>query len=203
MSIIQIIDRRDILGETVTAYGTPENPLFDPAEVAEWLDYRKDNISHMLAAVDEDEKVLTSVPTIASGDGYESKKQGNLRTKRWFLTEHGLHETLMLSKKPQAIEFKKRIKQMLRELRLHGMTATTTFLELSLADPEYAARLLMKLHAERQARQEPDTQVKAQQDAAACQPLVTGGEFDTGRIGNRISSRPADYQPFHLAKGRK
>jgi len=115
---------RDILGKTVTAFGTVENPLFDPAEVAEWLEYRKDNISHMLSAVAEDEKVLIEVQTTASSQRYESKKHGNLRTKRWFLTEYGLYETLMLSRKPQAKEFKKGVKQLLHDLRT-GKTQIT------------------------------------------------------------------------------
>jgi len=108
---------RDILGKTVTVFGTAENPLFDPVEVAEWLEYRKDNISHMLSAIAEDEKVLIDIQTIDSSHRYESKKHGNLRTKRWFLTEYGLYETLMLSRKPQAKEFKNGVKKLLHDLR--------------------------------------------------------------------------------------
>ena len=108
---------RDILGKTVTAYGTVENPLFDPVEVAEWLEYRKDNISHMLSAIAEDEKVLIDIQTIDSSHRYESKKQGNLRTKRWFLKEFGVYETLMLSRKPRAKEFKAGVKNLLRDIR--------------------------------------------------------------------------------------
>jgi len=118
------IGSRDILGKTVTVFGTAENPLFDPAIVAEWLEYRKDNVSHMLSAVSEDEKVLIDVQTIASPDRYESKKHGNLRTKRWFLTEYGLYETLMLSRKPQAKEFKKGVKKLLHDLRTGKLQLT-------------------------------------------------------------------------------
>jgi len=111
------IGSRVILGKTVAAYGTVENPLFDPADIAECLNYNKSNISKMIANVAEDEKVLLEQPTVDSYNSYESKKQGNLRTKRWFFTEFGLYETLMRSKKPQAMEFKKGVKQLLHDLR--------------------------------------------------------------------------------------
>jgi len=55
------------------------------------------------------------VPHAAIFNGYP--QQGNLRTKRWFLTEFGLYETLMLSKKPQAKEFKRAVKKLLRNIR--------------------------------------------------------------------------------------
>ena len=113
---------RDILGKTVTAYGTVENPLFDPAIVAEAIDYSMDgngyyNISQMLESVDDDEKVLVEAPTVDWVDCTQSKKQGNLRTKRWFLKEFGVYETLMLSRKPRAKEFKAGVKNLLRDIR--------------------------------------------------------------------------------------
>ena len=132
---------RNILGKTVTAYGTVENPIFDPADVAQWLDYRKDNISHMLSAVDDDEKVLVEAPTVDSLDGYESKNQGNLRTKRWFLTEFGLYETLMLSKKPQAKRFKTEVKKLLHDLR-------TGKVQVSYPSLDYLTRRLEAVEAE-------------------------------------------------------
>ncbi|MGC4387357.1 BRO family protein, partial [Streptococcus suis] len=38
----------------------------------------------------------------------------------WFLTEHGLYEVLMRSSKPLAKEFRKYVKQVLKEIRLNG-----------------------------------------------------------------------------------
>ena len=141
---LSIIGSRDILGKTVNAYGDFENPLFDPAEVAEWLDYRKDNISHMLADVDENEKVLIEVPTVDSSNGYESKKQVNLRTKRWFLKEFGLYETLMLSKKPQAKEFKKGVKALLHDLRTGKAKLAPQSLEQQVANGLIAANQIIQ-----------------------------------------------------------
>ena len=85
---------QDILDKTVFAFGTVENPLFDPAVVAEAIDYNKDgkgffNISQMLESVDEGEKMLIEAPIVDSVDCTQSKNVGNLRRKKWFLTEGG------------------------------------------------------------------------------------------------------------------
>jgi len=116
------IGSREILGKTVTAFGTVENPLFDPAIIAEAIDYNKDSrgmydVSKMLATVDDDEKVLVEVPAVESEQSSDSKKQGNLRRKKWFLTEGGLYEVLFLSRKPLAREFKRQVKRLLRDVR--------------------------------------------------------------------------------------
>lgn len=54
----------------------------------------------MLANVDEDEKTTRKI--IPTGSNYQAEA--------WFLTENGLYEVLMLSRKPKARQFKIRIK---------------------------------------------------------------------------------------------
>ena len=54
----------------------------------------------MLANVDENEKTTRKI--IPTGSNYQ--------TEAWFLTENGLYEVLMLSRKPKARQFKIRIK---------------------------------------------------------------------------------------------
>lgn len=41
-------------------------------------------------------------------------------TEYWFLTEDGLYEVLMQSRKPKAKEFKKEVKKILKSIRKHG-----------------------------------------------------------------------------------
>ena len=41
----------------------------------------------------------------------------------YFLTEEGLYEVLMQSRKPIAKEFKKQVKIILKDIRKHGMYA--------------------------------------------------------------------------------
>lgn len=68
----------------------------------------------MLQSVDEDEKIKILNP--ANNDG--RVLQAN--TEYWFLTEDGLYEVLMQSRKPKAKEFKKEVKKILKSIRKTG-----------------------------------------------------------------------------------
>ena len=102
-----------MLGRQFTVYGIAENPLFLAKDVAECIDYAKRsngsyNTTMMLQSVDEEEKVANIVDTLG----------GNQQV--WFLTEDGLYEVLMQSRKPIAKQFKKGVKQILHEVRTTG-----------------------------------------------------------------------------------
>lgn len=103
---LEIIKQQNVLGRDFKVYGTPENPLFLAKDVAEWIEHT--DVSMMLKKVDEDEKVTNIVCTLG----------GNQRA--WFLTEDGLYEVLMQSRKPIAKAFKKEVKKILKEIRLTG-----------------------------------------------------------------------------------
>lgn len=90
-----IIYERNLFGKHFRIYGTKENPLFLAKDVAEWIEHS--DVSMMLKKVDEDEKVTNIVCTLG----------GNQRA--WFLTENGLYEVLMQSRKPIAKELKKEV----------------------------------------------------------------------------------------------
>ena len=105
MSVLQVIEQREILGKQLTMYGNFENPLFLAKEVAEWIDYDLSSINKMLNSVDEDEKVRNIVPTLGGNQ------------EAWFLTEDGLYEVLMQSRKPIAKQFKKEVKTLLKNIR--------------------------------------------------------------------------------------
>ena len=107
MSVLQVIEQREILGKQLTMYGDFENPLFLAKEVANWIDYSESNVSKLVAMVDEDEKTTRTI--ITSGSNYQ--------TEAWFLTEDGLYEVLMQSRKPIAKQFKKEVKVLLRNIR--------------------------------------------------------------------------------------
>lgn len=115
MNNLQIIDQRNLLGKEFKVYGDFQNPLFLAKDVAEWIGYQKTsegyyNTSKMLNTVDEDEKV-----TIPNKDSGGSKL---------FLTEDGLYEVLMQSRKPIAKKFKKEVKKILKSIRMNGMYIT-------------------------------------------------------------------------------
>ncbi|PRD08230.1 hypothetical protein CQ058_21480 [Bacillus sp. MYb56] len=66
--------------------GTKEEPFFLAKDVADWIDY-DGRTGQLLKTVDEDEKLTHTI--YASGQNREM----------WFLTEDGLHEVLMQSRK--------------------------------------------------------------------------------------------------------
>jgi len=100
---------QEILGKTVTAFGTVENPLFLAKEVAGWLEHSQTDV--MIRSIDNDEKIKTMVPPEQCSGGIQPN------TEYWFLTENGLYEVLFLSRKPEAKKFKAGVKKLLHDLR--------------------------------------------------------------------------------------
>lgn len=108
---MDILESIIIQGHDLDIYGTKEEPLFLAVDVARMIDYSVGHTSHMLNNVDPDEKILLSCrSTNASARGSASNK--------WFLTEYGLYEVLMQSRKPIARRFKSSVKRILKDIRL-------------------------------------------------------------------------------------
>lgn len=103
MQELKIINKQEVLGKEFKMYGTFEEPLFLAKNVAEWIEHS--DVSTMLRTVDQDEKLVQTL--FASGQGREM----------WFLTENGLYEVLMQSRKPIAKQFKAKVKEILKSLR--------------------------------------------------------------------------------------
>ena len=106
MNDLQVIYNQEVLGQEFKIYGTKEEPLFLAKDVANWIEHNKPN--EMIKNVDEDEKLKAIITH--SGQGREM----------WFLTENGLYEVLMQSRKPIAKQFKKQVKQILKQIRKTG-----------------------------------------------------------------------------------
>ena len=102
---LQVIDKRNILDHEVTTYGDLENPLFLAKDVANWIEHT--HTTRMLESVDDDEKLNGVI--FHAGQNREMT----------FLTEDGLYEVLMQSRKPIAKQFKKKVKKLLKDLRLN------------------------------------------------------------------------------------
>ena len=113
MNNLSIVNEQVVLEKNFKVYGDIENPLFLAKDVAEWIDYSKTgkgayDVSKMLKTVDDDEKTIRTI--------FVSEQKRDM----WFVTEDGLYEILMLSRKPIAKQFKKEVKKILKELRLNG-----------------------------------------------------------------------------------
>lgn len=104
--VIKVINEQVVLEKEFKVYGDLENPIFLAKDVANWIENK--NVSQMLKNIDEDEKGLYNVYTL-----------GGIQNT-WFLTEDGLYEALMLSRKPIAKQFKKEVKKILKQIRKTG-----------------------------------------------------------------------------------
>ena len=71
----------------------------------------------MLKTIDEDEKIKLLCEV---NNAYLTSKARDTQ-EMWFLTEDGLYEVLMQSRKPIAKQFKKQVKQILKDLRTGKM----------------------------------------------------------------------------------
>lgn len=103
---ITVLNKSELLGRQFTIYGTAEQPLFLAKDVAEMVSVN--NHRDLLSRVDDDEKVVGLTDTLG----------GSQQTT--FLTEDGMYEVLMQSRKPVAKQFKKGVKQILKEIRTKG-----------------------------------------------------------------------------------
>lgn len=144
MNELKVLNEQEVLGKQFRVYGTAEEPLFLAKDVAEWIEYDTSSVNKMITNVDDDEKVRKNVPTL--GGIQES----------WFLTENGLYEVLMQSRKPIAKQFKKEVKEILKTIRKHGIYATDNVIDNILNNPDFGIELLTKLKEERAARVEAE-----------------------------------------------
>jgi len=149
MSSLSIINEQEVLGKNFRVYGTYEEPLFLAKDVADWIEHSKPSI--MIEQIDDDEKLRETIFT--SGQNREC----------WFLTENGLYEVLMQSRKPIAKKFKKEVKRILKTIRKHGMYATEELLDNP--DIAIAAFTALKEEREKRKRLEEETAIQKQQIA--------------------------------------
>ncbi|HAG04755.1 MAG TPA: hypothetical protein DCG28_04865 [Lachnospiraceae bacterium] len=141
---LEVINEQEILGKQFRMYGTVEKPLFLAKDVAAWIEYSKRSngayrTDAMLKAVDDEEKVAKIVSN--PGGAQEA----------WFLTEDGIYEVLMQSRKPIAKKFKKKVKEILKDIRKHGAYMTEETLEKALTSPDFLIRLATELKNEKKA----------------------------------------------------
>lgn len=110
MNEIKIISKSIFLDKEIDVWGSIEHPLFRANDLMNWLGIK--NVTTLIERVDQDEVLRLNL----------SSRSG----ATWFLTEDGLYEVLMCSRKPIAKQFKKGIKAILHEIRTKGGYIATT-----------------------------------------------------------------------------
>lgn len=163
MNELQVIKETNVLDKSFKIYGNTDNPLFLAQDVADWIEHSKASV--MLDTVDGDEKLKETIFT--SGQNREM----------WFLTEDGLYEVLMQSRKPIAKQFKKQIKIILKELRLGNQIMIPT-------NPMEALELMFKVQKDTSDQIESiDNRVVELEENV----LLSPGEYNL--IGRKVNSR--------------
>ena len=134
---LKTINEQEVLGKNFKIYGSIDEPLFLARDIAEYIDYSKTSkgyydVSGMLRTVDKDEKqkIRTTINNPSGSD-------------LWFLTEDGLYEVLMQSRKPIAKTFKKEVKKILKQIRKTGGYIPTTVQAKPMTDAEIMASALL------------------------------------------------------------
>ena len=104
--VLTVIQETVILGKKIVMYGSIESPYFVASDVAEWLGERD---GYTVARKVSDEEKDTQIVCTHGGN-----------QKTTVLTEDGLYEACMLSRKEIAKPLKKEIKKYLKSIRLTG-----------------------------------------------------------------------------------
>lgn len=101
---VKVISTSTLLGREINVYGTAEHPFFLAKDVADWLGLS--NVSDMVSRIETEEVAKFNL--------------GGLQGVCNFLSEDGLYEALMQSRKKVAKQFKKGVKTILKEIRKTG-----------------------------------------------------------------------------------
>ena len=175
-NLVKIFDKREVLGKQFCMYGNPEEPLFLAKDVAGWIEHS--NSRSMLDSIDESEKVVRNVYTLGGNQ------------EAWFVTEYGLYEILMQSRKPIAKEFKQKVKEILKSVRKQGY-----FLAKPLTQLEVLAQTTqVLLHQEKQIQQiesvqaQHTEQIKNIREIVALNP-ADGWRSQTTELINKMAQK--------------
>ena len=147
-------------GDIRTA-GTPEAPLFCLTDVCKALELQSSAVMRRL-----EDGVISSHPI---SDNLGRQQLAN------FVTEDGLYDVILDSRKPEAKVFRKWVtSEVLPTIRKTGAYMTDSVIERTLNDPDYLIQLATKLKYERQQRIKAENKVKEAQPAITFTNAVSG-----------------------------
>lgn len=179
MNEIKIIKQTELCGQTFSVYGTPEEPLFLAKEVAEAIGHT--NVSKMVSNIDETEYLNEQI--VIAGQKREVI----------MLTEDGLYEVLMQSRKPAAKQFKKGVKLILKEIRTKGgyMTVKDETPEETIARALLMAQHTIELRDKRIALQAEQLKLQAPKVAYVDEVLASDRTYTTTQIAKELDMTSA------------
>lgn len=144
---IQIFNNEEL--GTIRIMGTPDAPLFCLGDVCKMLGLKSWHVKERLG----DNIVSTEVI---------SDSLGRQRVVN-FITEDGLYDVILDSRKPEAKRFRKWVtSEVLPTIRKHGVYMTKDTLERAIAEPDFLIQLATTLKEEKAKRLEAEQQCEAQ-----------------------------------------
>lgn len=143
---IQIFNNEEL--GTIRIKGTPDAPLFCLGDVCKMLGLRQGNVRERL-----EKGVVSTEPLLTSG-GIQMVN---------FVTEDGLYDVILDSRKPEAKRFRKWVtSEVLPTIRKHGAYMTKDTLERAIAEPDFLIQLATTLKEEKTKRLEAEQQCEVQ-----------------------------------------
>ena len=143
---IQIFSNEEL--GTIRIKGTPDAPLFCLGDVCKMLGLRQGNVRERL-----EKGVVSTEPLLTSG-GIQMVN---------FVTEDGLYDVILDSRKPEAKRFRKWVtSEVLPTIRKHGVYMTKDTLERAITEPDFLIQLATTLKEEKAKRLEAEQQCEAQ-----------------------------------------
>ena len=180
---LTVIQETEILGKNILMYGSIDEPYFMATDVAKWIEHS--NARSMIKTVDDDEKGVKNVYTLG---GIQSK---------WFLTEDGLYEVCMQSRKPIAKQMKKEIKKFLKQIRRTGGYIPVTSQDDDLTIMARAHQILERTLAQK------DKLIAELQPKADTYDMImdSDGTFSMNQVAKQIGM--GEYHLFAYLRGKK
>ena len=143
---IQIFNNEEL--GTIRIKGTPDAPLFCLGDVCKMLGLRQGNVRERL-----EKGVVSTEPLLTSG-GIQMVN---------FVTEDGLYDVILDSRKPKAKRFRKWVtSEVLPTIRKHGAYMTKDTLERAITEPDFLIQLATTLKEEKAKRLEAEQQCEVQ-----------------------------------------
>lgn len=144
---IQIFNNEEL--GTIRIMGTPDAPMFCLVDVCKVLGLQAAAVMRRL-----DDGVISSHPIL---DSVGREQVAN------FVTEDGLYDVILDSRKPEAKRFRKWVtSEVLPTIRKHGAYMTKDTLERAISEPDFLIQLATTLKEEKAKRLEAEQQCEVQ-----------------------------------------
>ena len=143
---IQIFNNEEL--GTIRIVGTSDAPQFCLSDICKILGLQAAAVTRRL------EKDVISSHTLLTSGGYQALS---------FVTEDGLYDVILDSRKPEAKRFRKWVtSEVLPTIRKHGAYMTKDALERAIIEPDFLIQLATTLKEEKAKRLEAEQQCEAQ-----------------------------------------